>query len=180
MNLTIGTRLSHPVFGEGVVMNVTVQNYKIYFGPGRTKEIARSFENFEILEAGPENSAAASSSISLSDIERALNNVLTRMTDFSQVVPLGDRWSHGKMVLVPGTAGTASKEIPLESFFHKIVMVRDRLRVLEQNINSSDNLSDEEKIHMQQYITRCYGSLTTFNVLFKNKEHHFVGDRKED
>ena len=69
------------------------------------------------------------------------------------------------------------KEIPIDDFFHKIVMLRDRLRVLEQNINSNKKLSDEEKVNIQQYITRCYGSLTTFNVLFKNKEQWFVGEK---
>jgi len=69
------------------------------------------------------------------------------------------------------------KEIPIEDFFHKIVMLRDRLRVLEQNSNSNKKLNDEDKVNMQQYIARCYGSLTTFNVLFKNKEHWFVGEK---
>lgn len=70
------------------------------------------------------------------------------------------------------------KEVPMETFFSKIIMVRDRLRVLEQNINSNNNLSQEEKLQMQQYITRCYGSLTTFNVLFSNPEDGFKGEGK--
>ncbi|MFZ1255152.1 MAG: hypothetical protein WAR77_02315, partial [Saprospiraceae bacterium] len=74
--------------------------------------------------------------------------------------------------------GLKEKEIPIEKFFHKIVMLRDRLRVMEQRINSS-NLTDEEKINLQQYITRIYGSLTTFNVLFRHKEHQFVGEKGE-
>jgi hypothetical protein len=81
------------------------------------------------------------------------------------------------MLLQPKDPSLKPKEIPIEIFFHKIVMARDRLRVLEQNINSNKNLSDEEKINLQQYITRIYGSFTTFNVLFKNKEHWFVGDK---
>ena len=86
------------------------------------------------------------------------------------------------MLLQPFDKTLKPKEIPMEDFFHKIVMLRDRLRVLEQNINSNKKLSDEEKVNIQQYITRCYGSLTTFNVLFKYKEDYFVGDKsgKED
>jgi hypothetical protein len=95
-----------------------------------------------------------------------------------EVVPMGDRWTGGKMVLTPATA-TQSKEIPIETFFHKIVMVRDRLRVLEQNINSHPRLNDEDRVNLQQYITRIYGSLTTFNVLFKDKEQYFVGSSKD-
>lgn len=82
------------------------------------------------------------------------------------------------MELKPGEEGLKSKEIPIDTFFHKIVMLRDRLRVLEQNINSHAKLSDEDKVNLQQYITRCYGSLTTFNVLFDRKEDWFVGEKK--
>ena len=81
------------------------------------------------------------------------------------------------MILQPFDKTLKPKEIPIEDLFHKIVMLRDMLRVLEQNINSHKKLSDEDKVNLQQYITRCYGSLTTFNVLFKNKEQYFVGEK---
>jgi hypothetical protein len=92
-------------------------------------------------------------------------------------IPLGDRWKGGEMILKPHDPGLASKSIPLEGFFHKIVMVRDRLRVLEAQINAHKGLSDAEKVDLQQYVTRVYGSLTTFNVLFRDKKDFFVGQK---
>jgi len=112
-----------------------------------------------------------------SEVEKSLLKILRLWGGASEVVPLGDRWIGGTLILQPADKSLKPKEIPVEDFFHKVVMLRDRLRVLEQNINSNKNLSDEEKVNIQQYITRCYGSLTTFNVLFKNKEQWFVGEK---
>jgi hypothetical protein len=95
----------------------------------------------------------------------------------AEPVALGEKWEGGYISLQPKDKLLKPKEVPIEDFFHKIVMLRDRLRVLEQNINSHKILTDEDKLHLQQYITRCYGTLTTFNVLFKNKEDWFVGEK---
>jgi hypothetical protein len=92
-------------------------------------------------------------------------------------VPLAPRWENGTVVLKPGDVSTQPKEIPLDGLFHKIVMIRDRLRVLEQRINGHEKLSDAEKVEMQQYVTRCYGSLTTFNLLFRDEKDRFVGEK---
>ncbi|MGB0679053.1 MAG: hypothetical protein ACPGUV_05275 [Polyangiales bacterium] len=91
--------------------------------------------------------------------------------------PMGERWQGGELVLCPGREGTQEKRIPLEQFFHKVVMVREKLRVLEQKINGNAKLSDAEKVQLQQYITGCYGSLTTFNLLFRDREDGFQGQK---
>jgi len=99
------------------------------------------------------------------------------LSETGAAVHLAPRWEGGTLVLKPGDADTQPKEIPLDSLFHKIVMIRDRLRVLEQKINGHEKLSDAEKVEMQQYVTRCYGSLTTFNLLFRDERDRFVGDK---
>ena len=95
-------------------------------------------------------------------------------------IVMAERWSGGELVIKPSSPERESKTIPLEGFFHKIVMVRDRLRVMEQQINAHKGLSEEDKVQLQQYITRIYGSLTTFNILFQDKKEHFVGQKGED
>ncbi|MEM9142552.1 MAG: hypothetical protein AAGA86_06155, partial [Bacteroidota bacterium] len=116
--------------------------------------------------------------VSFFDVERSLTKILQKWSDTHAKVALADKWKGGKLILEPGDA-LAHKEIPIDTFFHKIVMVRDRLRVMEQKINSSKNLDDQEKVDLQQYITRIYGSLTSFNVLFKNKSDQFIGERSK-
>lgn len=171
--LGIGTRLQHTQFGPGVIVGIRYATYLISFINHGLKEIDKTDEKLD--EIIPENVTAEIETHS--EIERSLLKILRLWGGLTENVPLGERWTKGLMVLQPFDKTLKPKEIPIDDFFHKIVMLRDRLRVLEQNINSNKKLSDEEKVNMQQYITRCYGSLTTFNVLFKNKEHWFVGDK---
>jgi len=108
-------------------------------------------------------------------VRNAVKDELTPALAEQDPVELGNRWTGGKIEIWPRDPSLGAKEIAIDVFFHKIVMVRDRLRVLEQQINGHSKLTDEEKVHLQQYITRCYGSLTTFNTLFRHKEDHFTG-----
>jgi hypothetical protein len=96
------------------------------------------------------------------------------------MVELSGKWEGGEMILKPGKAGLQEKRIPIDALFHKIVLIRERLRVLEQKVNAHPKLGDDEKVQLQQYVTACYGSLTTFNVLFAQREHHFVGQKGDE
>ncbi|MFY0671757.1 MAG: hypothetical protein JXQ87_00050 [Bacteroidia bacterium] len=174
LELGIGARVQHPSFGEGIVVSMDTSILKVFFRSIGDKEISRQFEGLEVIEPAKE----AYQGLSLEDVEKSLKKVLAEHADMQHLVDLGDKWKGGKMLLQPNDHNLQIKEIPIETFFHKIVMLRDRLRVLEQNINSHKVLTDEEKVHLQQYISRAYGSLTTFNVLFKNKVDHFKGAGK--
>jgi hypothetical protein len=173
MHLGIGTRLQHTQYGQGVIVGIRYASYLISFIETGIKEIDKTDNKLE--EIIPENVTAEVETTS--DVERSLLKILRQWSDVSEVVSLGEKWVGGTMLLQSADKSLKAKEIPIDDFFHKIVMLRDRLRVLEQNINSHKKLSDEEKVNIQQYITRCYGSLTTFNVLFKNKEQWFVGEK---
>jgi hypothetical protein len=176
--LGIGTRLQHTQYGPGVIVGIRYATYLISFINHGIKEIDKTDEKLD--EIIPEN--VTEEIETHSDVEKSLLKILRLWGGLNETVPLADRWIKGMMLLQPADKTLKPKEIPIDDFFHKVVMLRDRLRVLEQNINSNKKLSDEDKVNMQQYITRCYGSLTTFNVLFKNKEHWFVGEKggKED
>ncbi len=176
--LGIGTRLQHTHHGPGVIVGIKYATYIISFINTGIKEIDKTDDKLDDII--PENVTAEIETAS--EVERSLLKILRLWGGITENVPLGDKWIKGMMLLQPADKSLKPKEIPIDDFFHKIVMLRDRLRVLEQNINSNKTLSDEEKVNIQQYITRCYGSLTTFNVLFKNKEQWFVGEKgsKED
>ena len=173
LNLGIGTRLQHTQFGPGVIVGIRYATYLISFMNHGIKEVDKDDNHLD--EIIPEN---VSEEIETnSDVEKSLLKILKLWGGLTEVTPLGDRWHNGMMLLQPADKTQKPKEIPIDIFFHKIVMLRDRLRVLEQHINSHKKLTDEDKVNLQQYITRIYGSLTTFNVLFKNKNQHFVGDK---
>ena len=172
--LGIGSRVKHPTHGSGVVTNVTSEVYWITFMDSGLETITIDDE-LEIIEAVE----ADLDTVSFYEVEKSLRDLLKRYSDISEVIPLADKWKGGTLTLTPKDINLSSKDIPIDTFFHKIVMVRDRIRVMEQKINASKNLNDQEKIDLQQYITRIYGSLTSFNVLFKLKSDHFVGARSK-
>jgi hypothetical protein len=171
--LGIGTRLEHQQYGPGVIVGVKYATYLISFIHQGIKEVDKT--DTKLDEIIPEN---VSIEIEITDeVEKSLLKILKMWGGLQETIHLGEKWQKGTMLLQPFDKALKPKEIPVEDFFHKIVMLRDRLRVLEQNINSHKKLTDEEKVNIQQYITRCYGSLTTFNVLFRYKEDYFVGDK---
>lgn len=173
-NLGIGSRVEHPHFGKGVIVDVSSEAYTVWFrSQNMAKTIGKDFE-LKVLKAANGNDVGVSG-ISLSDVEQALENILDRRLHEMQIVPMANKWNNGTMILKPSDESLQPKEVPIETFFHKIVMVRDRLRLIEQKINSHKGLTDEEKVDMQQYISAVYGSLTTFNVLFKETHHQFKG-----
>jgi hypothetical protein len=168
--LGIGSRIKHEKYGLGVVTNVTSQFYWVTFIEKGLETIAID-EEIEIIEAVE----SEVDTVSFYEVEQTLKKILQKWSDFSPIVTIADKWKNGTMRLIPGN-NTSNKDIPIDTFFHKIVMVRDRIRVMEQKINAS-KLNDAEKVDLQQYITRIYGSLTTFNVLFKVSTDFFVGDK---
>lgn len=169
--LGIGSRVKHPAYDKGVIIRLHKEAYEVCFFTYGIKMVGKQYSDWEVIEA-----ISTPEEISLSALEKSIKKVLDQYGALPGEVALGDKWIGGSLILEPGEVDMKSKEMPIDTFFHKIVMVRDRVRVMEQRINSSKNLSDEEKVNLQQYITRIYGSLTSFNVLFKYKEDHFQGE----
>jgi hypothetical protein len=172
-SLHIGMKVLHPRYGVGVVRSLTEQTADIGFDDA-PRTIAPASSDLTSAEA----------TATLSELQMPLENLI-RQTTHSVVEALGlekadaiveglaSRWQRGTLVMRSADSELQPKEVPLETFFHKIVMIRNNLRVLEQKVNASEKLSDADKFDLHQYITRCYGSLTTFNVLFKEKEDQF-------
>jgi hypothetical protein len=172
-SLHVGMKVRHPQYGIGTVKVVTETTAEILFNDAR-RTVAPEASGLEPAEP---TATLAGLDLPLKQfieqtLEAALPKLGVQRLD-EAACKLGVRWHNGKVVLHPSDPTLQTKEVPLDVFFHKIVMVRNNLRVLEQKINAHEKLSDAEKVEMQQYITRSYGSFTTFNVLFREKEDQF-------
>ena len=171
--MTVGMKVKHPHYGEGVVQKISNVDVSILF-----TDTIRTVDP-ELAEVAPAEAVAQTEGQAVPMqrvIEATVHTLLNRLgvtNPNSAVEELGARWHKGKVVLHPSDPTLQTKEVPLDVFFHKIVGIRNQLRVLEQKINANEKLTDADKIELQQYITRSYGSLTTFNILFKNKEDQF-------
>jgi hypothetical protein len=171
--LHIGMRVRHPQYGVGVVKTIAEATADIQFDEGR-RTVAPEPSGLEPAEA---QASIRGLEVPLAQLIREATEATIQRLGFEKpdavVAQLGARWHKGRAVLHPSDPALQTKEVPLEVLFHKLVGIRNQLRVLEQKINAHPQLSDGEKVDMQQYITRCYGSLTTFNLLFKDKEEQF-------
>jgi hypothetical protein len=171
--LRVGMQVRHPQYGTGVVRTISEITAEVQFDDGK-RAIAPEAAGLEAAEpqAGLSGLSVPLKQLVEDTLDAALRKLGLEKPDTVAGL-LAARWHNGKLVMHPADATLQTKEVPLETFFHKIVMVRNQLRVLEQKINAHEKLSDAEKVEMQQYITRCYGSLTTFNLLFQEKEEQF-------
>jgi hypothetical protein len=172
--LHIGLRVRHPQYGVGVVKTISETTADIQFDDGNKRAVAPDAAGLEPAE--PQTAVSGLNLPLKQFVEQTVDAAVARLgleKPDAVVEKLGVRWHGGKLVMHPADPALQTKEVPLETFFHKIVMMRNNLRVLEQKINGHEKLTDGEKVEMQQYITRSYGSLTTFNVLFKEKEDQF-------
>jgi hypothetical protein len=171
-DLPVGSRVDHPRYGEGIISKNKLTAYEIFFERGGKIEVTKRNPDLTLIERGPEEIRKG---LTLKEVEDVMIYVLDKYNSLSEIVPLGERWQGGTLILNPANPNLQAKEVPVEVFFHKIVMMRDKLRVLEQTINAHKALTDAEKVELQQYITRIYGTMTTFNILFSDKEHYFIG-----
>ncbi|TXI79577.1 MAG: hypothetical protein E6Q44_08990 [Flavobacteriales bacterium] len=175
-DISIGARVKHPTMGVGVVYDIDARTVHVFFREHGEQPISRGFEGLVVIGPGVE---ITQEPLDLDHVRDALREVLEEMQTPQRPAHMAARYEGGMLEIKPRDPALKSKEVPIEEFFHKIVMIRDRFRVLEQKINAYDKLSEQDKVELQQYITRCYGTLTTFNILFEDKEDHFVGQKAE-
>ena len=175
-DISIGARVKHPSMGIGVIYNIDPRTIHVFFKEHGEQPISRHFEGLEVIAPGAEIEKVP---LDLEHVQDCLREVLEEMQTPQRPVEMAKRYEGGTLELRPKDASLKSKDLPIDDFFHKIVMIRDRFRVLEQKINAHNALSEQDKVELQQYITRCYGTLTSFNVLFEDKEDHFVGQKGE-
>ena len=168
----IGSVVSHPAFGNGRIVEYEKESYVVMFKGSEVRHVAYSFEAMKLEQSGGDPE--------LDRVKRAVREVLGDYGWLDIDLELGKRWVGGTFKMVPGKEDTQSREIPIEMFFKKLIGIRDKLRVLEQKINAHPVLSPEEKLEMQGYITRSYGSMTTFNCLFANKTSYFQGQSEKE
>jgi hypothetical protein len=168
----LGSIVRHRDFGRGRVVDYDQERYVILFPGGDVKMVAFAFEGIT-ADGSPGDPE-------LDRIVQAMRDVLGDHGWLDVDLELSKRWVGGTLKLVPGKDDTQAKDVPIEVFLKKLIGIRDKLRVLEQKLNSHPSLAPEEKLELQGYITRCYGSLTTFNVLFSNRASWFVGQAERE
>jgi hypothetical protein len=171
----VGMRVRHPRYGMGEVKALEPKLATVLFPQGEQK-LEPELSGLEPAEPVAEVTGLTRplAAVIRETVEAVLAELGLERED-GVAEGLGARWHGGKLVLHPADPALQTKEVPLEAFFHKIVMMRNNLRTLEMKINAHEKLSDGEKVELQQYITRCYGSMTTFNLLFKHKQDQFSG-----
>lgn len=175
-----GLVVYHQSLGTGRVVNAAEDRIMVNFIKAGVRSFTASDADLELSETPFTNDTKTETdTMDRDEMKSALREVL-REEGLTGTVAMADKWDGGELLIKPAKADLQSKSVPIDTFFHKIVMIRNQLRVLEANINGSKNLTDSEKVDLQQYITRCYGTLTTFNVLFADKKDWFVGSKKED
>lgn len=173
-SLHIGMKVRHPAYGTGAVVSINEHTCDIQFDDGSKRTVSPHQSALDPAEAQADVTGLTM------PLKQFVGQIAEQVIDKmgyenprETVKGLGARWSNGAVILKPKDDNLQPKEVPMETFFHKIVMMRNQLRVLEQKVNSHSTLTDAEKVELQQYITRCYGSMTTFNLLFKEKEDQF-------
>ena len=165
-SFAVGSFIQHAHYGAGRIVGYEGEFYVVHF-KGDIRNVPFSYQEIKALETTEDPQ--------LQQVKLAVLEVLGDYGWVDANLEISKRWLGGTLKLIPGKEDAQSKEIPIENFVKKIIGVREKLRVLEQKINNHPNLDAADKLELQGYITRSYGSLTTFNALFADKVSHFVG-----